>query len=123
MKPVRAVFDEDDQGPPAGEMFRNDLRVTSKRDGLPPLIPQSPDQIVAADSGRIFVDQASECIRVDNGASPVPHHHRHGGAAAQRLGLGNEGNVENRERRRWLGRSGLRQRRQKNRNDASRQQR
>jgi len=99
----RAILDERQDRTPPRQLCPH--RHPAPGDGrrVPSPAREVGDQRVRSDARSAAVDEAGKRFGRYVALAPVAQHHGGRGAAAQQLGLGNEGNVEKLEgRRRWF---------------------
>jgi hypothetical protein len=88
----------------AARQLAGDVHLASGDSGrVPAAAAQIVHQRIRADAGGAAVHQVRERLGGQAALAPVAEHHRGGRAAAQRLGLRDEGTVEEGERLRRLG--------------------
>jgi len=101
VEPSGGRLDQGDHGTAAIEVVTHQRGLGAKGMGLEAEGANPLDQGTRGDAPPARVGEIGKGLRAGLLCPPVAHDHGRGGTAAERLGLGQEGNVENDERRLW----------------------
>ena len=93
-----SILDQREDRAAVSQLARNGLARAVDRGRVPPSSANVVDERGCTDPRGTAVHEVRERFGVEASRTPVPHDHRGGGAAAQRLGLRNKWNVEKGQR-------------------------